>query len=950
MTHRFWRTCGSRVSLAALAIAGLAAQAHAQTTPAPAAEEAAPSTDDSELVVTGSRIARDGFQSPTPLIVLTEEAIRAQSPSNNLADFVNQIPAVAGSIRPANSRLAISSGLAGINAISLRNLGTERTLVLLDGRRSVGSSITGAVDINDFPQSLVRSVEVVTGGASAAYGSDAVSGVVNFVLDRKYTGLKASAESGITDEGDGFNYAFSLAGGTSFAGGRGHLLLSGEYAHRDGIFQMDRDWNQTGYRTITNPAYTATNGQPQNLVVTRAGTYNQLPGGIITAATRRGGGAVTALNGTYFGPGGSINTYNFGSITNTTTTVGGDWQIADGQRRIGLDSSDDRRSLFGRLSFELADWIEVFGEASYAWHHSLFNAGPSLGTATLASDNAYLIQTLGQATLTNLNINTVTIGTSGGDLRYRKNDNTRDVQRYVFGGEGKFSALGSDIQWDGYVQYGVTKTHEVAADIMNTSRMALATDAVFAPAGNALGVAAGTIVCRSSLTNPTNGCIPLNRLGTGVANPAAVDYVLGDPQRYQTFKQTVAGLNFRLNPFATWAGPVSLAVGGEYRREEVSGSVETQYRTGWAVGNFLPTFGSYHVKEAYLETVVPLGLGLEFNGAVRGTDYSTSGYVTTWKGGLTWQPIDDIRLRFTRSRDIRAPNLNELYAAGTSRTNTLLDPFNNRASTQYLETTTGNPNLKAEVADSLNLGIVLQPRFLPGFSFSVDGFDIKVKDAIGQVRAEEILNRCYQGLQEYCAAFTRNPGGTPELSVSVSPFNFSNIHTRGLDFDASYRVPVTDDAAVTLRGMATYYDTNYTNNGIDAPVEAAGANGGGVPSWIYRASATLNAGDFAMTGTGRGVSSGTIANSYIVCTTGCPAATVANPTINENHMPGAIYFDLNLTQTIRVGSKQGQIFFTATNLFDRDPVLQPTTGLSTNANYYDVLGRTFRLGVRFEIK
>ena len=146
--------------------------------------------------------------------------------------------------------------------------------------------------------------------------------------------------------------------------------------------------------------------------------------------------------------------------------------------------------------------------------------------------------------------------------------------------------------------------------------------------------------------------------------------MLGDPFREQRFKQTVGGVNLSVTPFATWAGDVSVAVGGEYRKEEVSGAVPTEFRTGWSVGNFLPTFGSYNVKEAYLETVVPLGLGAEFNGAVRATDYSTSGYVTTWKAGLTWQPIDDIRLRVVRSRDIRAPNLNELYQSGTSRTNT----------------------------------------------------------------------------------------------------------------------------------------------------------------------------------------------------------------------------------------------------------------------------------------
>ena len=176
-----------------------------------------------QIVVTGTRIVRDGFKSPTPLTVMTQEAIQNQSPTNNIADLINQMPALAGSTRPSNSRLAISSGLAGINTMNLRNLGEVRTLVLLDGRRSVGSTITGLVDINTFPQALVKSVEIVTGGASAAYGSDAVAGVVNYVLDKTYEGFKVNADTGITDKGDGFNYSFNAAIGKSFADGRGHI-------------------------------------------------------------------------------------------------------------------------------------------------------------------------------------------------------------------------------------------------------------------------------------------------------------------------------------------------------------------------------------------------------------------------------------------------------------------------------------------------------------------------------------------------------------------------------------------------------------------------------------------------------------------------------------------------------------------------------------------------------
>jgi outer membrane receptor protein involved in Fe transport len=547
-------------------------------------------------------------------------------------------------------------------------------------------------------------------------------------------------------------------------------------------------------------------------------------------------------------------------------------------------------------------------------------------------------------------------------MPYRKNNSSREVQRYTVGAGGQFQMFSKPAIWDAYVQYGQTDTHELLRDIMNTTALNLATDAVFAPAGNALGVAAGTIVCRSTLTSPTNGCIPLNRLGIGVANAAALDAVLGDPYRDQKFKQTVAGINLSVTPFATWAGDVSVAIGGEYRKEEVSGYVPTEYQTGWSVGNFRPTFGSYNVKEAYLETVVPLGFGADFNGAIRATDYSTSGYVTTWKVGLTWQPINDIRLRGTRSRDIRAPNLNELYQSGTSRTNT----FSTNASivgAQYAgatfrELTTGNLNLRPEKADSTSFGVVLQPRFLPGFSFSADWFEIKVKDAIDQLYADDIAQRCQEGRQEFCNAIIVDPTGDRQYFVSASPFNFAQRTVRGIDYEASYVLPLDKlfnnyEGSFTLRGTATNYRKNIVNNGVSVPLNSVGQNSGqtsGTPDWIFRLSATFDTPTYSISAVGRGVGSGTYNNTYIVCTTGCPASTAANPTVSDNHIKGTFYTDLNLTAKIDVGGSQGQVFLNVTNLFDKAPMLLPESGLSANSTFSDLLGRTFRVGVRFQTR
>ena len=1022
--HRFSAAFAGMCSLAALATA-LAAPAAAQTGTATVQNTQAttvpdaPATEDTgaDVVVTGSRIARDGFQSPTPLTVLSTEEIENGSPSNNIADFVNQLPSLAGSTRPANSRLNLSSGQAGINALNLRNLGLERTLVLLDGRRSVASTITGVVDVNTIPQALVKSVEVVTGGASAAYGSDAVAGVVNFQLDKKYTGLKISADSGVTTYGDGFNYSADIAAGTAFAGGRGHLLLSGEIAHRDGIFEVDRDWNQTGFVRIQDPNWTATSTSPQFLIRRQVGAANSTPGGLITASA---GGTANRLRGLYFGPGGQVLQYNYGALTFPVPsgtavpalTQGGDWQVNDSGRRIGLDPKDDRYGVFGRASFELSPAIEVFAEAAYNRQKVYFNAGPNLqtgvvlnatgcGTAATAAAapltcNAFLYNTLGPARLQG--ITSVTTATTFADLPNREVDNRRKVQRYAVGAEGDLGLFGKAAPWNIYGQYGRTDTVEQLRNIQNVARLNNATSVAFAPANNTGGYAAGSIQCTINLdavaTNDDRACVPLNRLGLGVADPAAIPYVLGDPFRKQRLQQIVTGVNLSTTPFATWAGDVSIAVGAEYREEKVDGFVPDEFQpvpilnaagvaTGatnrWSVGNYLASKGKFDVKEAYLETVIPLGLGLEFNGAVRATDYSTAGYVTTWKLGATWQPIDDIRIRATRSRDIRAPNLNELFQAGTANSDAVRNPgFPGsspsfvaagqapQASYSYSGFATGNPNLREEKADQWNVGAVFTPSFFPGFNLSVDYFDIDLDQGISTFAAQSIVDLCFQGEQAFCDAITidaaRSPNpAQPYLIIRNQPFNAATQKVRGLDIDAAYRLPLDrlfGDAqgAITLRGLATRYIDNKFDSGVPGTVvlNTVGVNGGqgSTPKWIYRASIAFDAEDFAITAIGRGVSKGKYVANGIECAAGsCPISTTQFPTYESNRAGGLFYADLNLTTRFAIdGDRKGEFFINVTNVFDRDPILVPETGLAANSTYSDLLGRAFRVGVRLQVR
>ena len=430
----------------------------------------------------------------------------------------------------------------------------------------------------------------------------------------------------------------------------------------------------------------------------------------------------------------------------------------------------------------------------------------------------------------------------------------------------------------------------------------------------------------------------------------------------------MVGANLSLTPFATWAGDVSVAVGAEYRKEEISGFVPAEFQpifnpaTGastsvWSVGNFRPSKGSYNVKEAYLETAVPLGFGLEFNGAVRGTDYSTSGYVTTWKLGATWQPIDDIRFRVTRSRDIRAPNLNELFQAGTANTSTVTNPFfpgvgpgtgTYGSSLSYLGTITGNLSLKPEKADSWNVGAVLSPRFLPGFTASVDYFRIKLDDAIDSLSADDIVNRCFEGLTDFCAAIIPDPANPSRVLISRQPINFSSILLRGIDFEATYRMRA-GEGNFTLRGLATRYIDNVLTTGVAGvvPINSVGTLGVGsgsqsiTPKWIYRFSAGYDTDNYSVTATARGVGPGRYDFSGVECQSACPVSTAQFPTYEDNSIGGATYVDLNMTFKFVVN---------VTNLFDSDPILLPETGLAANSTYSDLLGRAFRVGVRLKMK
>lgn len=927
-----------RYALATASLTALLAAA-----PMAFADDAAAAKDPelAEVVVTGSRVVRDGYDAPTPVNVLGADEIKAAA-APNIADFVNTLPSVAGSATAANSSGSLSNGQAGISALNLRALGTGRTLVLFDGQRSVVSAATGQVDTNTFPQALVSRVEVVTGGASSAYGSDAVGGVVNFILDKSYTGVKATAEYGETTYGDNENWKFNLTAGAKFASDRGHVLFSAERVRQTGIHYYSRDWNKSGYFGVRNPDTSA--GAPWFIVSKNVGISAYTPGGLITN---------TALKGTYFGVGGSVNQLNYGATTGQWM-IGGDWKYSSSGMNgtNSLSPDEDRDSLFGRVAYELTDHVNVFAQASYAKYKGLsYYINPTQTGIVIQADNAFLPASV-KAAMAAGNIKSFTMGTSNADMPASGSNNERETWRYVVGANGDFDALGLAVDWDGYYQHGKTATLELETPTWNNARLALATDAVVNPA-------TGQIVCRSTLTNPTNGCVPLNRFGVGVASQAALNYVLGTPWRTQTFKQDVAAINFRTNSIEGWAGPISLAVGAEYRKETMGGYVPVEYQaSGWKYGNYKVTKGDYNVKEAYVEVLIPLMKGLDLNSAGRYTDYSTSGGVKTWKVGLTYTPIDDITFRASRSRDIRAANMSELYDSGTARSNSVNI---NGASVAFVQNLQGNPAAQPEVADGYGIGVVVKPSFLPGFAASVDYYDIQVQGVISFVTAQQTADYCtINKIAAYCNNMIYSGGVLQTINLYYA--NLNKMISRGLDVEASYRVPLADLYAplqgdLGLRLQATHYIENVTDDGVTA-INLAGANTSSTPDWVYRFSATYKLDDWKFDITARGVSDGVVSNAYTQCTSACPASVSPYFTINNNHVDGALTWDLAVNRSFQVKDADLEAYVSIKNLFNTDPVLvanpanlgaENTVGyLQTNRNLYDVLGRTFRFGLRME--
>lgn len=901
-----------------------------QTAEAAPDDTAAPK-EAGEIVVTGSRIGRSGFTTPTPVTVLNTDQLVKSSPST-LADSLRTIPALTATTGPQRASGTQGGGQAFLN---LRNLGTVRTLTLLDGRRFVAASQFGTVDVNLLPAGLVQRVDVVTGGASAAYGSDAVAGVVNFVLDTKYEGLKGEVTSGISSEGDNAEIRAVLTGGVALMDDRLHLIASAEYYKNRGILEGARDWARRGSNLINGPAGGPALISAQDVRV--IGTF----GGLIT--TGNGGTAAqnAAFRGIQFGPGGTVSPYSFGSYLTATQQIGGDG--VDSELFQEINRPLERAAFFGRAEYDLTDTFSVYGEASYGTTSTRYSTSVNrrqvTNPITIRRDNAFLPQQVRNLLAANPAVTTLTMLRYSVEGGFTDVDIDTDTDRYVGGFKGEVGGL----KINGYYQHGRTKQR---TDVLNneiTANFNLATDAVVNPAS-------GQIVCRSTLTNPSNGCVPFNVFGQGSPSAAALAYTRGTSRTDSTFKEDVAAINVSGTAFEGWAGPISFATGFEYRKEQAALTVDALSRAGaFLFANPQPWSGKYDVKEGYLETVVPLlrdvtlFRDLEFNGAVRYTDYSTSGGVTTWKAGLSWKPVDSLRLRGTRSRDIRAPNLSELFTSGRTNTVTVTDPFrgNVRLSGIFV-TNSGNRELQPEKADTLTLGAVFTPSFVEGLSLSADYYDIKINDAIGTLTGQQTLDQAFAGNQIAQSLIQRDAAGNL-TGLLAFPINLAELETNGVDIEASYRVPLASfidtDATLALRTIVSYVGKLATTTPGSPSIDRAGEVGiSANPHWRFNAQSDFYKGNFNVFNQVRFIGAGRYDN------TRGPAL------VDIQNIKAQAYWDAQIGYRFTEVGKGAEIYLNVSNILDTDPPYAPGDGsipVATNTALYDTSGRLFRVGFRF---
>jgi outer membrane receptor protein involved in Fe transport len=953
---------------AGASVLAIGASAHAQTASSSKAANANASSQAgsvTEVVVTGTRLRSNGYTQPTPVTVAPTEELLKVTPTN-IADALNNLPQFVNSSSPARSTHNFTNSALNGNILNLRGVGGNKTLILLDGERMPPTTYLGAVDVDVLPNLLVSRVDIVTGGASSVYGSDAVAGVVNYVLDHNFTGVKGEFSGGVSQKGDNSNYKVGIALGSKLFNDRGHVLFSFEDYNNDGMLRSDRDAATHNY--IFAGAVPGSLAQPG----TAANPWKLYQNANIGIASPTGAMLFGPLAGQQFTVGGTgLMPFNPGTPTGTPG------YYYNGVNHSGLQipanntaiAPLDTKKVFGRLSFDFTPDVTGYVQGNYtrsALSYTLEANG--FLPIPLFSGNPYL-PAAAQSAMTAAGAPSISVF----QYPFGPNPHTTEVTDfYTIGAglDGRFRG------WDWNLHYN----HAHSTDDVDQGQTLMwqhayaAVDAVVNPAN-------GHIVCNPSLSaDPAiaaryASCQPLN-IFNPYSTPGGLAYALGTSSFQATVTQDDVAGSISGHPFSLPAGPVLFAAGGEYRHESLlltsnsnpalldTPAEQAAYFAGLrgvppgTLAFWLTNVGvadaSEDVKEGFGEIDVPivkdlpLMESLHLSAAGRVTDYSTSGTVETWKLGATWRVSQDFQLRVVRSRDIRAPNLYELFAGAQSGIGQVTDPVTH--TTANLSTiSAGNPNLKPEDGDTFTVGGVITPRVLPGFSASIDYYQLKISNAIQTLSAQDVLNNCtINGIAEACALITRpSPTSFPTL-IHSGPVNTVELKTNGIDFDVTYHRHV-GDGDLSTRLYANYllsFFTEFDGGVYDLAGYASPANQPiayprlrGELSVDYR----YHAWDFFVNEQYIG--------SYSL-NVPLPAGVV-NTNVYENPNVGAEWYtNLTVSYTLPIKNAKVDTFLTVNNLFDQDPPLIPGAipgeNLPTIISLYDTVGRSFTMGVRFK--
>ena len=895
-----------------------------------AANAAASDAGNQDIVVTGSHIVRPDLEAASPIASLTGEALKV-----NNAITVEQLLNANPQFVPG-ADAASNNPSDGVGTVDLRGLGAQRTLVLIDGKRAPSYDTKGEVDINTIPTALIKRVDILTGGASAVYGSDAIAGVVNFVLDDRFVGLRADGSSSVTTYGDGGQYDGSLTGGIKL-GERGNFVISGGYSQRNAIKIADRPRND--FPTDSSDLTTFSGSPNANPTVFDLPDQSQVQ-------VNQAGNLVPVYN-----------LYNY-SPTNY------------------LQTPLVRYNAMALARYELTDGIEFFGRANYA--HVKVNAllAP---TATggysfdLSPENPYL--TAGEREVffepgATLNPDgTTTVGISR-----RITESVGRIQNFVSRNYQVVGGLRGDIggyKWEIFGQYGETKRHQDLLNDLAYSKLSQAIDAVPGPNGP---------VCR----DPSGGCVPINVFSVGTIPANQLAFVMADGAVDTRTSELVTGgnisgdLRFLQSPLA--AKPAAISVGVEYRRETGRSIANPEYASGDLIyyGQGQSVSGKYDTKEAYVELKMPIVQdrpfvqSLNLEGGFRYSKYSTVGSVYTYKGGGDWSPVEGVRFRGIYQRAVRAPNINELYSPLVGATGSLAtDPcagsnvpaqiaaiciaqgapavgnIPQPASGQVNVFVGGNPNLKAEKSDTITVGMVLDPPALRGFTASIDYYNIDIANAIDTRPISVTLDQCYNIDKDpnsaACQSIKRNTltgglNGDLQYGVPEVLGNVASKKTDGIDVTVGYHGGDAERFNYAVSFAGTYVRNFKEKNSAESPtIQCAGRFGAGcnlepIPHWKHTASVALGYGAVSFVTRWR----------YL----GVVKEDV-DTDILKSKIPAFNYFDETVSVdidrrfTFRVGAQ---------NMFNKkSPIVGDTVGndfnqASTFPVTYDALGRTVFAG------